>query len=91
MVSSPAQQKEVRGISRIGDAACRARGPTPGIRTPAKQYPRSMPETPATPVDIKPRSRTVTDGIEATTSRGMLRAVGMGDADWDKPQIGIAS
>ena len=91
MVSSPAQQKEVRAISRIGDAACRARSPTPGIRTPAKQYPRSMPETPATPVDIKPRSRTVTDGIEATTSRGMLRAVGMGDADWDKPQIGIAS
>lgn len=43
------------------------------------------------PIDIKPRSRVVTDGIEATTSRGMLRAVGMGDADWDKPQIGIAS
>ncbi|QYF75243.1 dihydroxy-acid dehydratase [Cryobacterium sp. PAMC25264] len=41
--------------------------------------------------DMKPRSRDVTDGIEATTSRGMLRAVGMGDADWDKPQIGIAS
>ncbi|MGC5170991.1 dihydroxy-acid dehydratase [Micromonospora sp. DT81.3] len=41
--------------------------------------------------DIKPRSRVVTDGIEATTSRGMLRAVGMGDADWEKPQIGIAS
>ena len=50
-----------------------------------------MPETQAKTVDIKPRSRTVTDGIEATTSRGMLRAVGMGDADWDKPQIGIAS
>ncbi len=33
----------------------------------------------------------VTDGIEATTSRGMLRAVGMGDDDWEKPQIGIAS
>ncbi|GAA1126119.1 MULTISPECIES: dihydroxy-acid dehydratase [Microbacterium] len=48
------------------------------------------PESPA-PIDIKPRSRVVTDGIEATTSRGMLRAVGMGDADWDKPQIGIAS
>ncbi|MDF2444480.1 MAG: dihydroxy-acid dehydratase, partial [Subtercola sp.] len=42
-------------------------------------------------IDMKPRSRVVTDGIEATTSRGMLRAVGMGDADWDKPQIGIAS
>ncbi len=39
----------------------------------------------------QPRSRTVTDGIEATTSRGMLRAVGMGDEDWDKPQIGVAS
>jgi len=44
-----------------------------------------------TPIDIKPRSRDVTDGIEATTSRGMLRAVGMGDEDWSKPQIGIAS
>lgn len=42
-------------------------------------------------IDLKPRSRVVTDGIEATTSRGMLRAVGMGDADWEKPQIGIAS
>jgi dihydroxy-acid dehydratase len=42
-------------------------------------------------IDMKPRSRVVTDGIEATTSRGMLRAVGMGDADWEKPQIGIAS
>jgi dihydroxy-acid dehydratase len=41
--------------------------------------------------DIKPRSRAVTDGIEATTSRGMLRAVGMGDDDWEKPQVGIAS
>ena len=48
-----------------------------------------MPSEPS--IDIKPRSRVVTDGIEATTSRGMLRAVGMGDADWDKPQIGIAS
>ncbi|MGQ1798608.1 dihydroxy-acid dehydratase [Kocuria oceani] len=41
--------------------------------------------------DIKPRSRQVTDGIDATASRGMLRAVGMGDADWEKPQVGIAS
>ena len=41
--------------------------------------------------DIKPRSRTVTDGLEATASRGMLRAVGMGDDDWEKPQIGVAS
>lgn len=40
---------------------------------------------------MKPRSRDVTDGIEATSSRGMLRAVGMGDEDWEKPQIGVAS
>ena len=42
-------------------------------------------------VDIKPRSRVVTDGLEATGARGMLRAVGMGDEDWAKPQIGVAS
>ncbi|SEJ25480.1 dihydroxy-acid dehydratase [Demequina mangrovi] len=41
--------------------------------------------------DIKPRSRQVTDGLEATASRGMLRAVGLGDDDFAKPQIGIAS
>src|SRR5687767_3428317 len=42
-------------------------------------------------VDIKPRSRDVTDGLEKAAARGMLRAVGMGDDDWEKPQIGIAS
>ena len=42
-------------------------------------------------IDIKPKSRAVTDGIEATAARGMLRAVGMGDDDWSKPQIGVAS
>ena len=46
---------------------------------------------PAAGVDIKPRSRDVTDGLEKTAARGMLRAVGMGDDDWDKPQIGVAS
>ena len=42
-------------------------------------------------IDMKPRSRDVTDGIEKAASRGMLRAVGMGDEDWSKPQIGVAS
>jgi dihydroxy-acid dehydratase len=41
--------------------------------------------------DIKPRSRDVTDGLEKTAARGMLRAVGMGDDDWGKSQIGVAS
>jgi dihydroxy-acid dehydratase len=39
----------------------------------------------------RPRSFEVTDGIERAGARGMLRAVGMGDADFAKPQIGIAS
>jgi dihydroxy-acid dehydratase len=43
------------------------------------------------PVDIKPRSRDVTDGMQKAPSRSMLRAIGMGDADWEKPQVGIAS
>jgi dihydroxy-acid dehydratase len=42
-------------------------------------------------VDIKPRSRDVTDGLERAAARGMLRAVGMGDEDFAKPQIGVAS
>jgi dihydroxy-acid dehydratase len=42
-------------------------------------------------VDIKPRSRDVTDGLERAPARGMLRAVGMGDDDFVKPQIGVAS
>jgi dihydroxy-acid dehydratase len=41
--------------------------------------------------DLKPRSREVTDGLERAAARGMLRAVGMGDEDFAKPQIGIAS
>ncbi|MDQ3899888.1 MAG: dihydroxy-acid dehydratase, partial [Actinomycetota bacterium] len=41
--------------------------------------------------DLKPRSRDVTDGLERAAARGMLRAVGMRDDDFAKPQIGIAS
>src|SRR5467141_1288425 len=37
------------------------------------------------------RSQEVTEGIEKAGARAMLRAVGMTDADWDKPQIGVAS
>ena len=40
---------------------------------------------------MKPRSGLVTDGLERAPARGMLRAVGMKDEDWQKPQIGIAS
>jgi dihydroxy-acid dehydratase len=40
---------------------------------------------------MKPRSVDVTEGMERAGARGMLRAVGMGDEDFDKPQVGIAS
>ena len=52
-------------------------------------YPRAM--STDQPVDVKPRSREVTDGIQRAGARAMLRAVGMTDDDWDKPQIGIAN
>jgi dihydroxy-acid dehydratase len=40
---------------------------------------------------VKPRSYQVTEGAVRAPARAMLRAVGMTDADWDKPQIGVAS
>lgn len=43
----------------------------------------------STVADIKPRSRDVTDGLEKAAARGMLRAVGMDDEDFAKPQIGV--
>ncbi len=50
-----------------------------------------MSEEAVTPVDVKPRSRDVTDGAQKAPARAMLRAVGMTDADWVKPQVGIAN
>ena len=41
--------------------------------------------------DMKPRSHEVTSGAERAPARAMLRAVGMTDDDWDKPQVGVAS
>jgi len=40
---------------------------------------------------VKIRSHEVTEGPTRAPARAMLRAVGMTDADWDKPQIGVAS
>ena len=50
-----------------------------------------MAESTDMPVDIKPRSRDVTDGYQKAPARAMLRAVGMTDNDWEKPQIAIAN
>jgi dihydroxy-acid dehydratase len=43
------------------------------------------------PVDTRHYSRIVVDGVKQAPSRAMLRAVGFGDADFEKPQVGIAS
>jgi dihydroxy-acid dehydratase len=57
------------------------------MATPTTTGPSTQPGA----ADVKPRSRDVTDGLERAAARGMLRAVGMGDDDWAKPQIGVAS
>src|SRR5215216_5801886 len=37
------------------------------------------------------RSRTVTRGVERAPNRAMLRAVGFGDGDFEKPIVGVAN
>ena len=41
--------------------------------------------------EVKPRSHDVTTGMQKAPARAMLRAVGMTDDDWGKPQVGVAS
>jgi len=43
------------------------------------------------PHGLKIRSFEVTDGPTRAPARAMLRAIGMTDADWSKPQVGVAS
>ena len=45
----------------------------------------------ARPVDPRRYSRIVVDGIKQAPARAMLHAVGFGDGDFQKPQVGIAS
>jgi dihydroxy-acid dehydratase len=44
-----------------------------------------------TPRSLKIHSQDVTEGDRRAGARAMLRAVGMGDADFAKPQVGVAS
>ncbi len=52
-----------------------------------------MATTPPNPTtkSLKIHSQDVTEGPRKAAARAMLRAVGMGDEDFSKPQIGIAS
>jgi dihydroxy-acid dehydratase len=42
-------------------------------------------------IDSRHYSRTVVDGVKQAPARAMLHAVGFSDADFTKPQVGIAS
>ena len=42
-------------------------------------------------MSLNARSKTITQGVERAPNRAMLRAVGFGDADFDKPIIGVAN
>ena len=42
-------------------------------------------------LDTRRHSRLVVDGVKQAPNRSMLRAVGFGDADFEKPQVGVAS
>src|SRR4051812_47003680 len=87
-----------RVIRKRAGTATRTHGPR---RRSSSVFPMGLPSPLVTTVedrptgsqtaDLKPRSREVTDGIAKAPARAMLRAVGMGDEDWDKPQIGVAS
>ena len=37
------------------------------------------------------RSKTVTQGVQRSPNRALLRAVGFGDGDFDKPIVGVAN
>ena len=50
-----------------------------------------MSDSAQTPVNIKPRSHDVTTGKHRAPARAMLRAIGMSDDDWDRPQVAVAS
>src|SRR5256714_793802 len=44
-----------------------------------------------TPPGLTRRSRLITHGVARSPNRAMLRAVGFGDADFDKPIVGVAN
>ncbi len=62
----------------------------------AKNISQELPPSPSLKkrggeISFRKHSSLITDGYERAPSRAMLRAVGFKDADFQKPQIGIAS
>lgn len=63
----------------------------PQKKSVAKKTPVKKASTSTKKHNIRQYSSQVVDGVERAPSRSMLRAVGFEDADFKKPQIGIAS
>ena len=96
-VTDPAQCGDGRVEVPPADVAfdvTRGAAPAPGWAAgaplPSTTMSTSEPARP-TPVDVKPRSRDVTDGKPKAAARAMLRAIGLTEDDWVKPQVGIAN
>src|SRR5204862_542423 len=75
-----------RGAGRA--ARTRARLTDSG-RLPRERHPRRQGLVSA--MAQKLRSRTITDGVQRSPNRAMLRAVGFGDRDFGKPIVGVAN
>jgi dihydroxy-acid dehydratase len=65
---------------------------TEADNTQTPEHPNTQHPTPNAPIPSgKRESRLTTDGISRAPNRGMLRAVGFLDDDFERPMIGVAS
>src|SRR5712671_2649051 len=80
-------------MGRGGDASAPRAGHDRGHRLSqdAPRRARKNMKKQTQPYDIRKYSSLVVDGLKQTAARAMLRAVGFSDADFSRPQIGIAS
>src|SRR5262245_49500759 len=68
-------------------SAASRENPLPERRTPMADTEKRG--TPSLPPNW--RSRTITGGVARSPNRAMLRAVGFGDTDFEKPIVGVAN
>src|SRR3990170_3392439 len=71
--------------------APRERGGGTGEDTPVRARIGARLGSPEAAMPNNPRSRLITHGVARSPNRAMLRAVGFGDGDFDKPIVGVAN
>src|SRR2546422_1028101 len=84
----PRRSASGRGRSAGRAAGTRARTADPR-RLSRERHPRRQGLVSAMAREL--RSRTITDGVQRSPNRAMLRAVGFGDRDFGKPIVGVAN